>query len=69
MQEILFVHLSKQRPLMANLTFLNLLNSGVNVDSTNNDGPAPLRAAASNVRHEVTRQFLSKGCICILQGM
>jgi len=54
---------------MANLTFLNLLNSGVNVDSTNNDGPAPLRAAASNVRHEVTRQFLSKGCICILLGM
>jgi len=47
---------------------LNLLNFCVSVDSTNNDAPKALRAAASNVHHEMTQQLFSNGCSCILQG-
>jgi ankyrin repeat protein len=61
-QEILFGHLSKQHPLMANLIFFFLLNHGYSVDSTGNDGRTPLRAAASNVHLEVPQQLLSNGC-------
>ena len=38
-----------------------LLKHGVNVDSTDNDDPTPLRAAASNVHLEVAREMLSNG--------
>jgi hypothetical protein len=50
------------------MTFLHLLNCGVSVDSTDNDGPTTLIAAASNVHREVTRQLHINDCICILQG-
>jgi len=38
-----------------------LLNHGVSVDSSDNDGPTGLRAAASNVHLEVSQQLLSNG--------
>jgi len=59
----MFEHLSKQHPLMATLIFLLLLNHGVSVDNTDNGSQTPLRAAASNVHLEVTRQSLSNGGI------
>jgi ankyrin repeat protein len=40
-----------------------LLNHGINVDNTDNDGQTPLRSAASNVHLEVPGQLLSNGGI------
>jgi len=40
-----------------------LLNHGISVDNTDNDGQTLLRAAASNVHLEVPRQLLSNGAI------
>ena len=58
----------KAASLNGHFDILYCLNCGVSVDSTNSDGPTALRAATSNVHHEVTQQLLSNGCICILQG-
>jgi hypothetical protein len=49
----MFGHISNQHHLMATLTFLVLMNHGVSVDITGNDGRIPLRAAASNDNLEV----------------
>jgi len=40
-----------------------LLNHGISVDNTDNEGQTLLRAAASNVHLEVLRELLSNGAI------
>ena len=47
---------------MNNLKFLIVLNDGVSVNITGNDGQTLLRAAACYVHLEVPRDLLSNGC-------
>jgi ankyrin repeat protein len=60
---LLFERLSQQHLKMVKLTSLLLLNHGISVNNTDNDGQKPLRRAASNVHLKVPRDFLSNGGI------